>query len=71
MKTINRKQRRETLRLRIIEHYGTQGRFAYKTGVDEAVLSKMVNCIRDPSEDQIELLCKLLETEADVLFKKV
>lgn len=71
MKTKNRKQRRETLRLRIIEYYGTQGRFAYETKIDEAVLSKMVNCIRDPNDEQVELLCKLLKTEAGILFKKV
>jgi len=71
MKTKNRKQIRKMLRLKIIEHFDTQGQFAYKTGIDEAIISKLVNGVRDPSKAQTALLCRLLKTEEAVLFKKI
>ena len=71
MKSKNRKQTRKLLRLKIVEHFDTQGRLAYETGIDEAVLSKMINCIRDPSKDQAKILCRLLKTKEAALFKKV
>lgn len=70
MKTKTR-QRRKTLRLKIIEHFDTQGSLAYESGIDEAVISKIINCVRDPSKGQSEILCRLLKTKEGVLFKKV
>ena len=71
MKSKNRKQTRKLLRLKIVEHFDTQGRLAYKSGIDEAVLSKMINCIRDPNKDQVKILCRLLKTKESVLFEKI
>jgi len=71
MKTKNRKQIRQVLKLKIIEHYYTQSRLAYECGIDEAVISKIINCVRDPSKDQSAMLCSLLKTKAAVLFKKI
>ena len=70
MKTKIKYQTRKMLRLRIIEHYGTQSRFAYESKIDEGVLSKLVNCTRDPSEKQVKLLVNLLKTPAKALFKR-
>jgi len=70
MKTKNQKQMRKFLRLKIIEHFDTQGRFAYETGIDEAIISKLVNGVRDPSDNQVDLFSSLLKTKADILFQK-
>jgi len=70
MKTKNKIQIRKILRLRIIEHYRTQSRFSYATDIDEAILSKLVNCTRDPSKRQLAEFPKLLKTPAKALFRK-
>ena len=68
---IMKTQTRKNLRLKIIEYFDTQGRLAYASGIDEAVISKIVNCVRDPSKEQTKILCKLLKTKEAFLFKKV
>ena len=71
MKTQNKKQIRKTLKLKIIEHFDTQSHFAYFAKIDEAIISKLVNGVRDPSRKQSALLSKLLKTDEKILFKKM
>ena len=58
------------LRLKIVEHYDNQGRFAIMSGLDEAIVSKLINCYRDPTYLQERLLSKLLKTPKNQLFVK-
>lgn len=62
--------KRKTLRLKIIEHFGTQDHFAYVSGIDSALLSKYINVHRDPPDSHLKLMVKLLKTEANELIKK-
>jgi len=71
MKTKNQKQTRKMLRLKIVEHYDTQARLAYVSNIDEAIISKIINGVRDPSKNQSAILCSFLKTKEAVLFKKV
>ena len=70
MKTKPPKQIRKTLRLKIIEHFDYQAQFAFVADIDEAIVSKLINCYRDPTSEQIKLFSKLLKTPADILFAK-
>jgi hypothetical protein len=56
------------LRLRIIEHFGTQERFAFQAGINEAIVSKIVRGLREPTDKQKENFSKLLETPVAELF---
>jgi len=70
MKIKPSKQIRKILRLKIVEYFDNQGRFALAAEIDEAIVSKLINCYRDPTKDQTKLFSKLLKTPADVLFAK-
>uniref|UniRef100_A0A6M3JRW9 HTH cro/C1-type domain-containing protein n=1 Tax=viral metagenome TaxID=1070528 RepID=A0A6M3JRW9_9ZZZZ len=70
MKKKPTKQIRKLLRLKIVEHFDNQGRFALAAEIDEAIVSKLINCYRDPTADQSKLFSKLLNTPADILFAK-
>jgi len=70
MKPKIKKQIRKILRLKIIEYYDNQGRFAIMSGLDEAIISKLINCYRDPTSNQEKLLSKLLKTPENQLFIK-
>jgi len=70
MKTKSIKSFRKLLRLKIVEHFGSQAQLAYISGIDEAILSKLVNGVRDPAKDQASLLSKLLKTPENQLFIK-
>ena len=51
------------LRGRIVEKYGTQGRFAEAIGISENSLSKKMNCITGLSQDDILLWSDLLDID--------
>jgi len=70
MKTKSEKQIRKTLRLKVVEYFDTQNQFAYESGIDSSIISKLINCERDPTSDQSKLFSKLLKTPADILFAK-
>jgi len=70
MKTKIKKQIRKTLRLKIIENYGSQIKFAYDAGIQESTISKIIRCVKDPTKKQIKLLPKLLKTPENQLFIK-
>ena len=70
MKTKKPKQKRKTLRLKIVQHFEMQGDLAYEADIDEAVLSKIINCKRDPTDAQANILSKLLKTHKNTLFRK-
>lgn len=65
-----KKQIRKTLRLKIIEHFCTQDRFAYEAGLDNGWVSRMVNCTKDPTKKQEKLISGLLKTRTKKLFEK-
>lgn len=70
---MNKKRRypiNKPLKMKIIEHYGTQERFAKAANTDEAIISKLVRKIRKPTEEQAEKISKLLKTPSKELFKR-
>jgi transcriptional regulator with XRE-family HTH domain len=62
--------KRKRLKLKIVEHFGTQDHFAYVSGIDSALLSKYINAHRDPSSNHLKLMAELLETNETELIKK-
>jgi hypothetical protein len=56
------------LRLKIIEQFGTQERFAVESGINEAVISKIIRGLREPTEAQKEIFSELLDTPVNELF---
>ncbi len=62
--------KRKLLKLKIIEHFGTQDHFAYVSGIDSAVLSKYINALRDPSAKHLSLMVELLKAKENELIKK-
>ena len=61
---------RKILRDKIWDKFRTQDRCAYESGIDGAVLSRIINCTLDPTEDQVKTLCNALEISAREVFKK-
>lgn len=51
------------LRGRIIEKYGTQGKFAEAIGISENALSKKMTCATGLSQDDIILWSELLDIQ--------
>ena len=51
------------LRGKIIEKYGTQGKFAEAIGISENSLSKKMTCVTGISQDDILLWSKLLDID--------
>jgi len=62
--------KRKLFRQKIVEHFDTQANFAYISGIDEAIISKIYRCVRDPIENQRQIFTQLLKTPANKLFKK-
>lgn len=62
--------KRKLFRQKIVQHYDTQANFAYILGVDEAIISKIYRCVRDPNKNQSQVFGQLLKTSANKLFKK-
>uniref|UniRef100_A0A6M3L617 Putative DNA binding, helix-turn-helix domain containing protein n=1 Tax=viral metagenome TaxID=1070528 RepID=A0A6M3L617_9ZZZZ len=56
------------MRLKIVEHFGTQERLASISGIDEGIISKLVRNIRAPTDDQGKILTKLLKCTKKELF---
>ena len=61
---------RKLLRDRIQKVYRTQDRCAYDIGINSAVLSRIINCTLDPTDDQIKILCNKLEISERQVNKK-
>jgi len=51
---------RKLLRKRIQTIYRTQDRCAYELGIDAGILSRIINCTKDPTEEQLGELCNYL-----------
>lgn len=51
------------LRGRIVEKYGTQGKFAEAIGISENSLSKKMTCVTGLSQDDILLWSDLLDID--------
>lgn len=62
--------KRKIFRLKIVEYFETQANFAYISGIDEAIISKIYRCVRDPNKNQSQIFVQLLKTSIDKLFKK-
>ena len=62
--------KRKLFRQKIVQLFDTQAKFAYISGIDEAIISKIYRCVRDPNQDQSRIFIQLLKTPANRLFKK-
>lgn len=61
---------RKLLRNKIHNLYRTQDRCAYELGIDAGILSRIINCTKDPTESQMGELCNYLDlTEKEVNTK--
>lgn len=56
---------RKILRDRIRKIYATQDKCAYALKIDSAILSRIVNHTKDPTDAQMEILCKFLSLTAE------
>ena len=52
---------RKLLRTKIQNLYRTQDRCAYELGIDAGILSRIINCTKDPTEGQMDELCNYLD----------
>jgi len=64
------------LRLKIIEHFLSNRNFAKALqneglSIDETVISRIISCQRNPTEEQRPVFEQLLKTSASILFKEV
>ena len=58
---------RKRLKDRIQTVYRTQDRCAYELKIDNGILSRIINCTKDPTDEQLGLLCNYLNmTEKEV-----
>lgn len=62
--------KRKLFRQKIVQHFETQANFAYISGIDEAIISKIYRCVRDPNKNQTQIFIQLLKTPANKLFRK-
>ncbi len=58
----------KNVRLKIVERFRTQEIFSAKSGINEAIVSKIVRGIRQPTEEQKKIFERLLNTPAKELF---
>lgn len=58
----------EALRLKILEKYKTNAAFVKASGIDGSTLSKIINGIRKPTEDQKSTMARLLRVKKGILF---
>jgi hypothetical protein len=56
------------IRLKIIEKFDTQIKFACAAGIDEGIVSKIVNGVKRPSDKQKERFSLLLGIPAEQIF---
>ena len=59
---------KKTIRLKIIERFETQEKFAVQSGINEATVSKIVRGLREPTEEQQLIFSRLLDTPIAELF---
>lgn len=52
---------RKLLKDRIRTIYRTQDRCAYELRIDSGILSRIIGCTKDPTDEQLEILCKYLD----------
>ena len=55
---------RKLLRDKIQTIYRTQDRCAYEIGIDAGILSRIINCTKDPNLEQMGALCNYLDMTA-------
>jgi len=61
---------RKLLREKIQTVYRTQDRCAYNIGISNGTLSRIINCTADPTDKQMEVLCRFLALTAKEVNKK-
>jgi transcriptional regulator with XRE-family HTH domain len=59
------------LKLQLLRTGMRQNRLAQQLGVDESILSKIVNGFREPSGEMRTRIASLLESDEDWLFERV
>jgi len=58
---------RKRLKSKIQTICKTQDRCAYELGIDNGILSRIINCTKDPTKEQLGELCNYLNmTEKEV-----
>lgn len=65
---LHHKDYNKDLRVKIVEKVGTQEDLAKETGIDEAVISKIVRGKREPTIEQKQLISKVLKSTQKDLF---
>ena len=61
---------RKVLKARIHKFYRTQDRYAYAVGIDSGILSRIINCTKNPTDDQMKDFVHYLDmTEMEVNTK--
>ena len=61
---------RKLLRTKIQDKYRTQDKCAYELGIDAGILSRIINCTKDPTEVQMGELCNYLDMTAEEVNTK-
>ena len=61
---------RKLLRDRIQKLFRTQDYFAYEAKLDAGILSRIINCTKDPTEEQVITLCNYLKMSRREVLKK-
>lgn len=61
---------RKLLRDKIQRLYRTQDRAAYEMGIDAGILSRIINCTKDPTWGQVLTLCNYLKLSEKEVNKK-
>jgi len=61
---------RKLLRDKIQRLYRTQDRCAYEIGIDAGILSRIINCTKDPTDEQVIKLIESLGLTAKEVNKK-
>ena len=61
---------RKLLRNKIRVVYRTQDAAAYEMKIDSSILSRVINCTKDPTKEQILVLCNYLKMKKKEVLKK-
>jgi len=60
----------KVLRVKIVEKVDTQERLSRRTGIDEAIISKIVREVRQPTIEQKRKISKALDTPQKELWEE-
>jgi transcriptional regulator with XRE-family HTH domain len=64
------RQKNLTLKAKIVERYGTQADFSSELGLNENILSRILNGRRPAKPDEAQAIAKALKCKPEELFGK-